>query len=122
MPELFLNGSYVRTARQQVSCEGVAESVAAGFADNAGVTNRHAYRPLQSAGVHMVPMQRSRSGIGGAMIGREYVLPPDLSGCIGIFAIECVRQPDRTESGQDVALVYGGNIGDLQLEMINENI
>ena len=79
MTELFLDGSYVRTARKQVCCEGVAESVAARLTLYACGADCLTYRFLQTARICMMATYNGTSRINASIGRRKDVLPTEFS-------------------------------------------
>ena len=120
--EEFLDGPDVVSGHQQVSGEGVAESVAAHSLVDPCVANGLFYRPMDDRVVQVMAAGLVGPGIGASGAGREHVLPAPVGGGVWVLAVQGGGEMDAAEAIGDVLFVEFANVNEVVPEPVTAGV
>ena len=113
MAEQLLYGADILTGLEEMGREAMAEGVATGGLEDAGVTDGAADGALQGALRGVVPADDAGSGVGGPSSGREEVLPAELTVGLGVLLRQGMGEEDAAMAVIEVLLMEDADVIDL---------
>lgn len=107
MPEEFLDGSDIVAAFQQMCRKGMAKRVTGGALDQTRLPDRPRHRFLQDGLMDMMASLLPGFGLFPVVLLGKHPLPSPIPWCLGILAIESLRQQDAAPSVGHILFVNG---------------